>query len=33
MAFNQQFIIDGRYVGEDCPTYVIAEMSANHGND
>ncbi|SVD91562.1 uncharacterized protein METZ01_LOCUS444416, partial [marine metagenome] len=33
MTFKQQFEIDGRLVGEGCPTYVIAEMSANHGND
>lgn len=33
MSFKQQFKIDGRYVGEGCPTYVIAEMSANHAND
>ena len=33
MTFKQQFEIDGCLVGEGCPTYVIAEMSANHGND
>ena len=33
MAFRQKFEIDGCYIGEGCPTYVIAEMSANHGND
>ena len=33
MTFKQQFEIDGRLVGEGCPIYIIAEMSANHGND
>jgi pseudaminic acid synthase len=33
MPFNKQFKIDGCLVGEGCPPYVIAEMSANHGND
>ena len=33
MAFRQKFEIDGCYIGEGCPTYVIAEMSANHGGD
>ena len=32
MAFKKQFEIDGRAIGEGCPPYVIAEMSANHGN-
>lgn len=31
--FNKAFEIDGRLVGEGCEPYVIAEMSANHGND
>lgn len=26
-------IISGRPVGPDCPTYIVAEMSANHGRD
>ena len=33
MAFKQQFKIDSCNVGEGCPPYIIAEMSANHGND
>ena len=33
MAFKKQFNIDGFTIGEGCPPYVIAEMSANHGND
>jgi pseudaminic acid synthase len=33
MAFKQQFKIDGCSIGEGCPPYIIAEMSANHGND
>ena len=33
MTFKQRFEIDGCLVGEGCPTYIIAEMSANHGND
>jgi len=33
MVFKQQFKIDGRYIGEGCDPYIIAEMSANHGND
>ncbi len=33
MAFKQQFEIDGCSIGEGCPPYIIAEMSANHGND
>jgi pseudaminic acid synthase len=33
MTFKQKFEINGRSVGEDCKPYVIAEMSANHGND
>lgn len=31
--FNQSFQIDGIEVGEGCKPYIIAEMSANHGND
>jgi len=31
--FNKKFTIDGREVGEGCPPYIIAEMSANHAND
>lgn len=30
---NQTFTINGRLVGPGHPTYVIAEMSANHGQD
>jgi pseudaminic acid synthase len=33
MAFKQQFKIDGCSIGEGCLPYIIAEMSANHGND
>jgi len=33
MAFKKQFNIDGCMIGEGSPPYVIAEMSANHGND
>jgi len=33
MTFKQNFKIDGCSIGEGCPPYVIAEMSANHGND
>jgi pseudaminic acid synthase len=31
--FNQSFFINNERVGEGCPPYIIAEMSANHGND
>jgi len=31
--FNKTFKIDGIEIGEGCKPYVIAEMSANHGND
>lgn len=31
--FNKTFQIDGRVIGENCKPYIIAEMSANHGND
>ncbi len=33
MAFSESFAIDGKSIGNHCPTYIIAEMSANHGND
>ena len=33
MAFKKQFNIDVFTIGEGFPPYVIAEMSANHGND
>lgn len=33
MYFNKKFEIDGRMIGEGCKPYIIAEMSANHGND
>jgi pseudaminic acid synthase len=33
MYFNKKFTIDGREIGEGCKPYIIAEMSANHGND
>jgi pseudaminic acid synthase len=33
MSFNQHFTIDGKQIGPGCPTYIIAEMSANHGHD
>ena len=33
MALRQKFKIDGWNIGEGYPPYVIAEMSANHGND
>ena len=31
--FNKSFKIDGIALGENCKPYIIAEMSANHGND
>ena len=31
--FHQSFKINGREVGDNCRPYIIAEMSANHGND
>lgn len=31
--FNQTFEINGRKIGKGCEPYIIAEMSANHGND
>lgn len=33
MKFSDSFSIDGRQVGAGYPTYIIAEMSANHGKD
>lgn len=33
MYFNTTFSIDGTKIGKGCKPYVIAEMSANHGND
>lgn len=33
MNFNRTFQIDGKLIGEGCEPYIIAEMSANHGND
>ncbi len=31
--FNNSFEIDGQMIGDDYPPYIIAEMSANHGNN
>ena len=31
--FNKVFSIDGTTLGKECKPYIIAEMSANHGND
>lgn len=31
--FNKTVIIDGISIGDGCYPYIIAEMSANHGND
>ncbi|MBA1438121.1 MAG: pseudaminic acid synthase [Epsilonproteobacteria bacterium] len=31
--FNKRFAIEGRYIGEGEKPYIIAEMSANHGNN
>ena len=31
--FNKTFKIDGIEIGDNCKPYIIAEMSANHGND
>jgi len=31
--FKKRFKIDNRYIGKGCEPYIIAEMSANHGND
>jgi len=33
MKFSERFKIGDREVGLDCPVYIIAEMSANHGKD
>jgi len=33
VPFNKKFKIDGRDIGEGYDPYIIAEMSANHGND
>ncbi len=31
--FNKNFMIENRWVGDDYEPFIIAEMSANHGND
>ena len=31
--FNKNFMIGNKWVGDDYPPFIIAEMSANHGND
>ncbi|REL26061.1 pseudaminic acid synthase [Thalassotalea euphylliae] len=33
MTFNAEITIAGRPIGPNQPTYIIAEMSANHGQD
>jgi len=33
VMFNKKFKIENREIGEGCQPYIIAEMSANHGND
>ncbi|TYK65597.1 pseudaminic acid synthase [Colwellia echini] len=33
MTFKNSFEINGRSIGEGIPVYIIAEMSANHGQD
>lgn len=33
MGFNKQFKINDTMIGENCPPYIIAEMSANHGGN
>ena len=30
---NKQFTIGSRRVGENCPVFIVAEMSANHLQD
>ena len=30
---NEYIIINGRQIGKSKPTYIIAEMSANHNHD
>ena len=30
---NEYIEIDGRFIGSSFPTYIIAEMSANHNQD
>ncbi|MFW2379727.1 pseudaminic acid synthase [Aliarcobacter butzleri] len=32
-SFNKNFKIENRWVGDDHEPFIIAEMSANHGND
>ncbi len=31
--FNKNFMIENRWIGDDYEPFIIAEMSANHGND
>jgi len=33
VTFKSEITIEGRKIGPDQPTYIIAEMSANHGQD
>lgn len=33
MHFNSSFLINKQKIGKNQPTYIVAEMSANHGND
>ncbi|MBI4326592.1 MAG: pseudaminic acid synthase, partial [Chloroflexi bacterium] len=30
---NRELVINGRRVGPGCPVYIVAELSANHGQD
>ena len=30
---RDEFEIDGRIIGPSHPTYIVAELSANHGHD